>query len=108
MANNHHHEQRMLSLQEAAASFVATVSNRTSMITVTRSILTPTEDKITFYVSVFPESAEGAALGFLMRKRSECKEYLKKMIRNGKIPHVEFVIDEGEKKRLRVDELLQG
>jgi ribosome-binding factor A len=108
MAHPHHHEQRTLELQEAAAQFVGTVSNRTSMITITRSDLAPTEDRITFYVSVFPEEAEGPAVGFLMRKRSECKEYLKKTLRNGKIPHVEFVVDEGEKKRQRVDELLRG
>lgn len=108
MANSHHHEQRALELQEAAATFVGTVSNRTSMITVTRSELTPAEDRVIFFVSVFPEEAEGPAVGFLMRKRSECKEYLKKTLRNGKIPHVEFKLDEGEKKRQRVDELLRG
>jgi ribosome-binding factor A len=108
MANAHHHEQRTLELQEAAATFVGTVSNRASLITITRSVLTPNEDRVTFYVSVFPVEAEGPAVGFLMRKRAECKEYLKKTLQNGKIPHVEFVLDEGEKKRQRVDELLNG
>ena len=108
MANSHHHKQRTLELQEAAATFVGSISNRTSLITITRSVLAPHEDRVTFYVSVFPEDAEGPAIGFLMRKRTECKEYLKNTIRNGKIPHVEFVLDEGEKKRQRVDELLRG
>ncbi|KKS30822.1 MAG: Ribosome-binding factor A [Parcubacteria group bacterium GW2011_GWA2_43_11] len=93
-------------LQELAAAYVNTQSNKTSLITITNTELTHSLDKITFYVSVFPETAEGPALGFLMRKRGECKKYLKEKSKMNHIPHVEFMIDEGEKSRRRVDELL--
>ncbi len=105
---SHHHDQLALQLSEAAATYVNTWTNRQSLITITRTTLSNTLDHVTFYVSVFPEDAEGPAIGFLMRKRGECREYLKTHTSVGRIPHVEFVVDEGEKKRRRVDELLQS
>lgn len=93
-------------LQELAAAYVNTQSNKTSLITITNTELAHSLDKIIFYVSVFPETAEGPAIGFLMRKRGECKQYLKDHSNMNRIPHVEFMIDEGEKSRRRVDELL--
>ncbi len=93
-------------LQEVAADFVSMNSNRTSLITITDSKLTKSGDKITFLVSVFPEDAEGPAIGFLMRKRGECKRYLKEKTRIQRVPHVEFALDTGEKNRQKVDELL--
>jgi len=107
MANKHHHEQLTLLMQEVAATFVSTISNRQSLITVTRTELTEKQERVTFFVSVFPQSAEEIALGFLMRKRGECREQLKSALVLSRVPHVEFVVDEGEKKRQRVDELLR-
>jgi ribosome-binding factor A len=103
-----HHIQLEAQLAELAARYVNTWSNRQSLITVTRATLSNTSDRITFFVSVFPEDAEGPAIGFLMRKRGECREYLKNNASIGRIPHVEFVLDTGEKHRRKVDELLQS
>ena len=64
-------------LQELASDFVSTQSNRTSLITITSTELTHSLDVVTFYVSVYPETAEGPALGFLMRNRGECKKFIK-------------------------------
>ncbi len=93
-------------LKEIAAKYVSEVSNRTSLITLTNAEFSNSRDKITFFVSVYPEEAEGPALGFLMRKRGECKKYLLNNTSMKRIPHVEFAIDEGEKNRQKVDELL--
>ena len=93
-------------LQECAAEYVSKNSNRTSLVTVTRAEMRDRNENVTFYVSVFPEEAEGPALGFLMRKRGECKQYIKENSRIQRVPHVEFAIDEGEKNRQKVDELL--
>ena len=93
-------------LQELASDFVNTQSNRTSLITITNTELSHSLDVVTFYVSVFPETAEGPALGFLMRKRGDCKKFIKNKARMNHVPHVEFKIDVGEKSRRRVDELL--
>lgn len=103
---NQRNETYIQQLKEYAADFVSLNSNRTSLITVTRAELFDGNEKVMFYVSVFPESAEGPAIGFLMRKRGECKQYIKEKSRIQRVPHVEFVIDDGEKNRQRVDELL--
>ena len=105
--NEQHHTQRTQQLAELAARFVSERSNRTSLITITRATLPKTEDRITFYVSVFPEEAEGPAIGFLMRMRGECREYLKAHAPLSRIPHVEFTLDIGDKRRRRVEELLR-
>jgi ribosome-binding factor A len=93
-------------LQKQAAQYVSTQSNRTSLITVTNTKLSNAGDVVTFLVSVFPESAEGPAIGFLMRNRGECKKYIKDHARINNVPHVEFALDTGEKNRQKVDELL--
>jgi len=103
---NDRQETLLQQLQERAAEFVSLNSNRTSLITVTRAEMSDKNEKVTFYVSVFPEDAEGPAIGFLMRKRGECKQYIKEKSRIQRVPHVEFKIDDGEKNRQKVDELL--
>ena len=96
---NNHKTQLTTQLQELAATFVNLESNRTSLITVTRAEMSEVLDKITFFVDVFPETAEGTALGFLLRKRGECRAYIKARASIQRIPHVEFALDEGEKHR---------
>jgi ribosome-binding factor A len=103
---NKRNETYLQQLKEYAADFVSLNSNRTSLITVTRAKLFDGNEKVTFFVSVFPEDAEGPAIGFLMRKRGECKQYIKENSRIQRVPHVEFAIDDGEKNRQKVDELL--
>lgn len=93
-------------MRELAARFIASESSGRGLITLTNVVFNDAEDHVTFLVSVFPEDAEGPALGFLMRKRGECREYLKTHARMKRVPHVEFALDEGEKERRRVDALL--
>ena len=107
MAKLTHHIQLAQQLQACASRFVSTWSNRTSLITITDTVLTTRADKVTFLVSVFPEDASGPALGFLMRQRGECREYLKQQVPMAQIPHVEFALDAGEKNRQRVERLLR-
>lgn len=93
-------------LGQLAAEFINTNSNKTSLITVTNTMLEKNMGKVVFFVSVFPPESAGAAVGFLMRNRGECKAYIKQHSNMKKIPHVEFMLDTGEKNRQRVDELL--
>lgn len=107
MSNATHYTQLKQQLQEHASRFVSTWSNRLSLITITDVLLSKKADRAVFLVSVFPEDAEGPALGFLMRKRGECREYLREHVRLARVPHVEFALDEGEKNRQKVEELLR-
>lgn len=98
---SNHRVQIAQLLGVAAATFINTWSNRQSLITITRTELSDSLDRVDFFVSIFPEESEGPALGFLMRKRTECREYLKTHVPLGKIPHVEFSIK--RRRRRNVD-----
>ncbi|MCC2630480.1 MAG: Ribosome-binding factor [Candidatus Paceibacter sp.] len=92
-------------IRELAASFLQRESNGSSLVTVTRVVLTDRVTKATILLSVLPEDKEEEAIEFARRKRGEFKEYVKKNSRIGRIPLFDFEIDIGEKNRQRIDEL---
>lgn len=93
-------------VKEVVADYIERESNRTSLVTITNVSVSKDSKTLTFAVSVYPEKMEAVALAFLKRKRSECRDYVKSRVRLRRIPFVDFVIDEGEKHRRKVDELL--
>ncbi len=82
-----------------ASNFLAREINRTSLVTVTRVVLSDTGNRATIMLSVLPEKAEKAALSFCKRKRSEFREFVKGNSRFRVIPTFDFEIDLGEKNR---------
>ncbi|MCF7833812.1 MAG: ribosome-binding factor A [Candidatus Pacebacteria bacterium] len=95
-------------IKEWSAQFLEQESNRTSLITVTNISLTSDSKKATIYISVLPTEKEHAALDFVKRKRKELREFIKNKIRTKIIPFIDIEIDQGEKNRQRIDELLRG
>lgn len=101
-------EEKMKEMvQRLAAEFFERESNRDAMISVTNSTLSPDMKYATIYISVFPESKEKAVLDFTKRLRSELHDYIKEHVRSRVVPHVEVLLDEGEKNRQRIEGLLQ-
>lgn len=92
-------------LRETAAEFLSREANRNSLITVTRAHLSEDRKRGTVFITVYPTDAEEAAVAFANRNRSEFGEFFEKRVRGMRVPHVEFVIDKGEKNRQRLDEL---
>lgn len=92
-------------LTQTAAEYFAREGNGTSLITVTRTDLSPDMHKANIYISVLPIEAESSVLHFARRSRGEFRDYINKHTRIGRAPTVDFIIDEGEKNRLRIDEL---
>lgn len=92
-------------ISELAAEYLARESNRTSLITVTRSEVQNRGKRAIIYFTVFPNSEENSALEFVRRKRGEFRKFLtlKKVV--GFAPIIDFQIDFGEKNRQRIDEL---
>lgn len=104
-----HHDDRVVSLlMEEAAIFIAREAGTRSMITVTRATLSSHGDHAHIFVSVFPDTELKAALSFLERQREEFSEHLKKHTRIKPLPRVDFLPDDGEKNRQRLDELSRG
>mgnify|MGYP000173811747 FL=1 len=98
-------ERQAESLRTAAAEFLAREANRNSLITVTRAQMSEDGKRAVVYITVFPESAEQAALAFANRNRGELGQFLSERTRGMRIPHFEFEIDLGDKNRRRLDEL---
>ena len=100
-------EKYIEALRTAAAEFLAREANRNSLITVTRVEMRPDGKHAVIYITVFPETAEAAALAFANRNRGELGQFLLKRTKGMRIPKFEFEIDLGDKNRRRIDELSQ-
>jgi ribosome-binding factor A len=92
-------------LQHAAAEFLAREASRQSLVTVTNAAVSDDGRRGTVFITVFPDTEEEKALEFANRHARECAEFFKTQVRGVHVPHVEFVIDRGEKNRQRLDEL---
>jgi ribosome-binding factor A len=99
-------EQMRERLREAAAEFLARESNRRSLVTVTAAEINEDGSRARIYITVLPDDYEDEAVQFANRNKHEFGAFLLSKVRGMRIPHVEFVIDRGEKMRQRLDELL--
>lgn len=99
------HERIKEAIREHAASYLVRNAGPQSLITVTQVLLSENNGSATVCVTVLPESAEGVALAFANRNRKDFADYLMKHVRGMRLPHIEFVLDMGEKNRQRLDEL---
>lgn len=107
MQRNPHRDDRVRSvIFEAAATYVGRESTNQSLITLTR--IEPSKDgrRMTLFISVLPTTHENAAISFLNRHRHDLFEYIKKTTSLDFIPKIEFLIDDGEKNRQRIDTLV--
>jgi ribosome-binding factor A len=105
MSNAQRHEQLSQAIAEALSDFIARESTRTSLITITRVILTEDHARATALVSVLPDSAQKDVLHFLRRNRGEARSFLTKRGTMGRVPLIDFAIDIGERNRQRIEEL---
>jgi ribosome-binding factor A len=94
-------------VKELSAEFLERESNRVSLITVTDCRVSADLKKATVFFTVLPASREQAVLKFAKRKRSELRDFLKEKMRTQNVPFVDLAIDEGEKNRQKIDELLR-
>lgn len=95
-------------IKELAAEFLGRENNRTSLITVTSCNASPDLKKATIFITVLPDKKEHDALDFARRKRTEIRDYLKRKMNLKIIPFLDIKIDEGEKNRQKIDELLRA
>ncbi|MEI7689138.1 MAG: ribosome-binding factor A [Candidatus Nomurabacteria bacterium] len=93
-------------IKELAAIFIEREAGPTSMITVTRVLLSPDNKRAKIMVSVLPREKEKAAYGFIRRNLGDLRKYVSKGLKINPVPFLEVEIDEGEKNRQRIDELL--
>lgn len=95
-------------IKEFAAQFLGRENNKTSLLTVTSATVSPDLKRATIFITIFPVSKENDALNFAKRRLGELREFLKKNMTIKIIPFLDVEIDQGEKNRQKIDELLRN
>lgn len=93
-------------VKELSALFIEREAGPTSMITVTQVELSPDNKNAKILISVLPKEKEKAAYGFIKRNLKDLRKYISRELKINPIPFLDVQIDEGEKNRQRIDELL--
>lgn len=94
-------------IKEAAANFVLHEANTNPMITVTRVDISPDFKRVIIFFTTIPDGKESDALIFLKRNAGEFRTYMKNNVRIKQIPHIDFMIDAGERHRQHIDEMVR-
>lgn len=95
-------------LHEMIASFIAGESNTDPLITVTNINLSPDHRKATVFITTIPSGREADALIFLKRHASPMRRHIMKKSNLKIIPHLEFMLDAGERHRQHIDTIVQN
>lgn len=93
-------------IKELAATFIQQEANADPLITVTHVDVSPDMRRVIIFVTTIPDGREQDALVFLKRNATAFRDYLKKKARIKHIPHIEFMVDAGERHRQHMDELV--
>ena len=94
-------------IHELAAKFIQQESNTVPLITVTSVDVSPDFRRAIIFVTTIPDGREQDALIFLRRNGTNMRNYLKRKARLKNIPHLEFMVDAGERHRQHMDELVR-
>jgi len=95
-------------IKKMAAQFFGRENNKTALLTVTACTVSQDLKKATIFITVFPVAKEEVVLNFIKRNLGDLREFLKKNIPIKTIPFLDAVIDQGEKNRQKIDELLRN
>jgi len=94
-------------IKEAAATFVLREANTDPMITITRVDISPDLKRALIFFTTIPERKQAEAQIFLKRSAGDFRRYLKQVAVLKRLPHVEFMLDAGERHRQHVDEVFR-
>lgn len=95
-------------IKEVAATFILHEANTDPMITVTRVDISPDLRRALIFFTTIPEDRQSDAEVFLKRSAGEFRQYLKKNAALKRIPHIEFMLDAGERHRQHIDDVFRG
>ena len=103
-----HRTEKMSSwIRERVALFFSlNLKVRGGIITVSRVELDSDLTKAKILITVYPEKFENEVVMKLKNLKNNFVEYVKKDFKMKKLPSFKFEIDEGEKKRMKIEEIL--
>lgn len=90
---------------ELIATYIRNEANSDPLITLTSIDLSPDAKRAIVFVTTIPDDREHDAVVFLKRNATDIRNFLKKKSRMGNIPHLEFMVDAGERHRQHIDEI---
>jgi ribosome-binding factor A len=94
-------------IKDLVAKFVQQEANTNPLITITNADVSPDMRRAIIFFTTIPDGKEADALIFLKRSASAMRNYMKSHARLRNIPHLEFMIDAGERHRQHMDELVR-
>jgi len=94
-------------IKECAATFIQHEANTNPLITVTRVDMSPDLKRALIFFTTIPDGKEADVLIFLKRSASELRQYIKEHAKLKRIPHLDFMVDAGERHRQHIDEVMQ-
>ena len=95
-------------IRELAAMHIEREAGPSALITVTRVIVSADSKRATIMISVLPREKENAAYGFVKRNLGPLRTNIAKGLKINPVPFLDVEIDEGEKNRQKIDELLKN
>ncbi len=95
-SSNHRDDRVVEVIAHEAAQFIAREAGAESLITVVHAMSLAHGERVTVFISVFPEDKSHTALAFLERQREMFSNYLKKHTRLSPLPRVDFLLENGE------------
>lgn len=95
-------------IQKLAADFIERQINPAgTLTTVTRIETSPSFKEVGIFISVWPELKEGEVFKALKTAKRDFYEYMKKNFKIKYMPVFAFKLDEGERMRQKIEEILQ-
>ncbi len=94
-------------IKETISRYISLEANSFPLITITKTELSDNARKVTIFFTTIPEEKEENALIFMKRQGGKMRDFLKKNSSLKFIPHLDFMIDAGEKHRQHIDKLIQ-
>ena len=93
-------------IKELAALYIEREAGPAAHITVARVLGTADNRNAKIMITVLPKEKEQAAYGFIKRNLGDLRKHITKQLKINPIPFLDVAIDEGEKNRQKIDELL--
>lgn len=104
---NQHKDEKFASLlTQFAAEYFSIESNKNSLITITKTEIYDRGKRAIIFLTALPQSEEESAIKFAKRKKNDFRIFVMSKKSFGFVPKIDFLIDQGEHNRQRIDELL--
>ncbi|MDO8554980.1 MAG: 30S ribosome-binding factor RbfA [bacterium] len=99
-------EKAVSLLSRLIPEFIKKFSFGKTIVTVTRLEVSDDLRTVKVFIGAYPQADEARTMALLAKKNKEIRKYIGSHIRWKFLPELIFLIDEGEKNRQRIEELL--